>query len=404
MVDVLIGLQWGDEGKGKIVDLLAPRYDIIARFQGGPNAGHTLIVNGKKYVLHTIPSGAIHPNTLNIVGTGTVIDPMTLCAEMDMLMADGIDVSQRLELSDKAMLILPTHKMLDKYFEESKGHLKIGSTLRGIGPAYQDKYARIGIPLGHIHHKDFDAQVKELSLFHLSLLKIYGLRPEDFDLLDHAKTTWLDAIERIRSLSITAIEDTINQAIKDGAKVLAEGAQGSLLDITFGSYPFVTSSNTISANACIGLGIAPQKIRQVIGVFKAYMTRVGSGPFPTELSNETGELLRTHGHEFGATTGRRRRCGWLDTALLHKAIILNGVTDLMMTKSDVLNCLPAFTAHDKNGSAHEFASWPDDIAEITQIDHLPKNLLKYLDFIDHQTGIQVNGVSTGPQRHQMAYR
>jgi adenylosuccinate synthase len=405
MVDVLIGLQWGDEGKGKIVDILAPEYDVIARFQGGPNAGHTLVIDGKKFVLHTIPSGAIHKNTINVVGTGTVIDPVTLMHEVDFLNAEGIDVTPRLVLSDKAHLILPTHKLLDKYYELSKGELKIGSTLRGIGPTYQDKYARTGLRVGDIFKATFDKDYEHLKAQHLPILKSLGLSDEDLADLKNQEDTCFAAIERMRKLKTDVIEDYLNDMILNkGGKVLAEGAQGALLDITFGSYPFVTSSNTISASACIGLGIAPQRINKVIGIFKAYMTRVGSGPFPTELNNEIGLSIGQNGHEFGATTGRKRRCGWLDLELLKKTVIQNGVTDLVITKSDVLNCVDSISALDIDGSLKSFPSWKEDLSQFNEFEKLPEYFKSYLSYIENSCGVNVNTISTGPQRSEVIYK
>lgn len=404
MVDVLIGLQWGDEGKGKIVDILAPQYDIVARFQGGPNAGHTLVIDGKKYVLHTIPSGIIHPNTLNVVGTGTVIDPVTLMEEVDLLKTENIEVADRLILSDKAHLILPTHKLLDKYFELSKGDLKIGSTLRGIGPTYQDKYARIGLRVGDIFNADFDKEYQKLKEQHLPILRSLGLSKEDTASLNELERNCFEAIERMRKLKVDVIEDLINDSIIKGGNILAEGAQGTLLDVTFGSYPFVTSSNTISASACVGLGIAPQKIKKVIGIFKAYMTRVGSGPFPTELDNEIGENLRTSGFEFGATTGRKRRCGWLDLKLLKQTIIQNGVTDLVITKSDVLNCLDQFSAINVDGTEQTFNSWKNDLGKVNKYNDLPDNFKSYLRHIESQCNLDIKTISTGPQRSEIIYK
>lgn len=404
MVDVLIGLQWGDEGKGKIVDIIAPNYDYVARFQGGPNAGHTLVIEGKKLVLHTIPSGIIHENTLNVVGTGTVIDPVTLFGEVDFLAKEGVSVDDRLIISDKAHLIMPSHKMLDKYFELSKGDLKIGSTLRGIGPTYQDKYARTGLRTEDIFKGDFEQLYNDLKDEHLRTLISLGLTDDDIAVMTADEEQWFTAIERLRKLKIEVIEDLLNDALAKGSKVLAEGAQGTLLDVTFGSYPFVTSSNTISASACIGLGIPPNKINRVIGIFKAYMTRVGSGPFPTELLNPIGETLGVHGHEFGATTGRKRRCGWLDLQLLKKTIVQNGVTDLVITKSDVLNCLEEFSTLSTNGELDQFKSWSEDLSQINNFEDLPGNFKTYLSHIEAQCGIPVNTISTGPQRSEVIYR
>lgn len=404
MVDVLIGLQWGDEGKGKIVDIIAPNYDYVARFQGGPNAGHTLVIEGKKLVLHTIPSGIVHPNTQNVVGTGTVIDPVTLFGEVDFLAGENISVDNRLIISDKAHLIMPSHKMLDKYFEISKGDLKIGSTLRGIGPTYQDKYARIGLRTEDIFKANFESLYNDLKDEHLRTLISLGLNDEDIAVLNSDEQEWFNAIDRLRKLRIEVIEDLLNDSIAKGSKVLAEGAQGTLLDVTFGSYPFVTSSNTISASACIGLGIPPNKINKVIGIFKAYMTRVGSGPFPTEQLNPTGEKLGVHGHEFGATTGRKRRCGWLDLNLLRKTIIQNGVTDLVITKSDVLNCLDEFKALNTQNTLDTFPSWKEDLSLLSSYDQLPENFKHYVHFIEEQCGVPINTISTGPQRSEVIYR
>lgn len=404
MVDVLIGLQWGDEGKGKIVDILAPQYDVIARFQGGPNAGHTLVIDGKKFVLHTIPSGIIHPQTTNVVGTGTVIDPITLMEEVDMLEKENIEVRSRLILSDKAHLIFPTHKLLDKYFEKSKGENKIGSTLRGIGPTYQDKYARIGLRVGDVFNKEFKTSYAQLKKQHLIILNSLGLTDEDATNLIKHESECFTAIERMKTLKTDIIEDYLNNVIDKGGKVLAEGAQGTLLDITFGSYPFVTSSNTISASACVGLGIAPQKINKVIGIFKAYMTRVGSGPFPTELLNETGDTIGKHGFEFGATTGRKRRCGWLDLNLLKRTIIQNGVTDLVITKSDVLNCLDTIQTLNPDKTYSEFNAWDEDLSTISDFDDLPKHFKNYISYIEKTCETNIQTISTGPQRSQIIYK
>lgn len=402
MVDVLVGLQWGDEGKGKIVDILAPQYDIVARFQGGPNAGHTLVINGKKYVLHTVPSGAIHEGVLNVIGSGTVLDPNTLLKELASLEAEGIEIRDRLIISDKAHLILPTHKLLDKYFEESKGEQKIGSTLRGIGPCYQDKYARIGLRAGDILSDDFEKRYNAQREQHLVILR--GLGFDEDALLSEWENEWLKSINEWRKLSIKPVETLINQAIKDNKKILAEGAQGSLLDVAYGSYPFVTSSHTLSSAACTGLGIAPQRIQKVFGVFKAYMTRVGSGPFPTELHDERGKTLMVSGNEYGATTGRERRCGWLDLDLLATAIDQNGVTDLIITKSDVLNCLENFSCVDKEGQEVNMPSWSEDLGTIKDFDSLPQNFKDYLSFIENQIGQEINIISTGPDRKQMIDR
>ena len=332
-VDVLLGLQWGDEGKGKVVDVLAPRYDVIARFQGGPNAGHTLEFEGIKHVLHTIPSGIFHPGKVNIIGNGVVIDPVIFKKEIDALTAMGVDISRNLFISRKAHLILPTHRMLDAASEAIKGKAKIGSTLKGIGPAYMDKTGRNGLRVGDIEHAEFGARYDALVAKHKELLSFYQF---DRPLSDY-ETGFMEGVQLLRKMNLIDSEYKINDYLNEGRSVLAEGAQGSLLDIDFGSYPFVTSSNTITAGTCTGLGVAPSKIGEVYGIFKAYCTRVGSGPFPTELEDETGELIRKAGNEFGATTGRPRRCGWLDLPALRYTIMLNGVTKLIMTKPDVLS-------------------------------------------------------------------
>ncbi|MFT5168260.1 MAG: adenylosuccinate synthase, partial [Saprospiraceae bacterium] len=333
-VDVLLGLQWGDEGKGKIVDYLAPKYDIVARFQGGPNAGHTLIFDGKKFVLHTVPSGIFRQNLLNVIGNGVVIDPITLEKEIKNLDDAGVNYDGRLLVSRKAHLILPTHRYIDAASEAAKGVEKIGSTLKGIGPTYMDKTGRNGIRVGDILNADFKSKYDILRAKHLGLVKLY---PDiDFN-LEEQEAEWFASLDTLKSLPMVDCEYYLNKAIKDGKKILAEGAQGSMLDIDFGTYPFVTSSNTVTAGVCTGLGIAPTKIGEVIGITKAYCTRVGSGPFPTELDDEMGELLRQEGGEFGATTGRPRRCGWIDLPQLKYTIMLNGVTQLVITKIDILN-------------------------------------------------------------------
>ena len=331
--DVLLGLQWGDEGKGKIVDVLTPEYDIIARFQGGPNAGHTLEFDGIKHVLHTIPSGIFRKGVKNVIGNGVVIDPIILKQEIDKLIPLGVNIKEQLLISKKAHIILPTHKLLDKASEIAKGEKKIGSTLKGIGPTYMDKTGRNGIRVGDLFEDNFPEKYKNLVAKHSTLLNFYSMEIN----LDELEKDFFEGIELIKSLNAIDSEHYLNNAIKAGKKVLAEGAQGTLLDIDFGTYPFVTSSNTITAGTCTGLGIAPNKIKRIIGIFKAYCTRVGSGPFPTEEDNETGEKIRQLGHEFGATTGRERRCGWIDLPALKYAIMINGVTELSMMKADVLD-------------------------------------------------------------------
>jgi len=333
MVDVLLGLQWGDEGKGKIVDHLAPEYDVVARFQGGPNAGHTLNIEGRRIVLHTIPSGVFHDRPVNLIGNGVVIDPCEFKKEVNELRAINIDLISKLLISKKAHLILPTHRVLDAASESSKGHEKIGSTLKGIGPAYMDKTGRNGLRVGDLFMPDLKSKYQLLKKKHLELLTLYQF---DFD-LDQMESEWWEGIEVIKSFNCTDGEYFINEQLKKGKKVLAEGAQGSMLDVDFGTYPFVTSSNTISASACTGLGISPKSVREVIGVIKAYCTRVGGGPFPTELNDELGERMRRDGNEYGATTGRPRRCGWLDLVAVNYTIMISGVTQLVITKADVLN-------------------------------------------------------------------
>lgn len=333
MVDVILGLQWGDEGKGKIVDYFASQYDVIARFQGGPNAGHTLYVGDKKIMLHQIPSGVFHEQTVNLIGNGVVLDPVTLRREADSVAAFGIDLKKNLFISERTHLILPTHRALDKAAEGSKGEGKIGSTLKGIGPAYMDKTGRNGLRVGDLLHKSFTTQYIKLRLKYQKLLDNYNFSDD----ISTWEEEFFEAIEFLKSLNIVNGEYFLNNKISEGRKVLAEGAQGSILDIDFGTFPFVTSSNTISAGVCNGLGVAPQKIKEVIGVSKAYCTRVGGGPFPTELNDETGEKLRKVGSEFGATTGRPRRCGWMDLVALRYACMLNGVTQIVMTKADVLD-------------------------------------------------------------------
>lgn len=340
-VDILLGLQWGDEGKGKIVDFLAPKYDIIARFQGGPNAGHTLEFNGEKHVLHSIPSGIFHPSKINIIGNGVVFDPLIFDNEITKLISSGLNPTQNLLIYKRVHIILPVHRLLDAAMEKAKGSNKIGSTLKGIGPAYTDKYARHGLRIGDIDYKDFIDRYNKIKLNHIKYINSLGFSENDFLIdsftFDEYEKKWLESIEKVKKFKRVDGELFINQQIKNGKTVLAEGAQGTLLDIDFGSYPFVTSSHTIAGGACTGLGIAPSKIRNVFGVFKAYCTRVGSGPFPTEQENEKGEFLRKKGNEFGSTTGRSRRCGWLDLPALRYSTIINGVDMLFMMKADVLD-------------------------------------------------------------------
>jgi adenylosuccinate synthase len=417
-VDVLLGMQWGDEGKGKIVDVLTPNYDIIARFQGGPNAGHTLEFDGKKFVLHTIPSGIFHDGTMNLIGNGVVIDPVTLRREIQNLIEQGVPYTERLLISQKAHLILPTHRLLDAASEAAKGKDKIGSTLKGIGPTYMDKTGRNGLRIGDIEDPNFKQKYQALKEKHLQMLERLAFEPEG---LEEMEQEWMTAIEFIQTVPFVNSEYYINDALKAGKKILAEGAQGSLLDIDFGSYPFVTSSNTVCAGACTGLGIAPNKIGEVYGIFKAYCTRVGSGPFPTELFDATGQRLRDIGHEYGATTGRPRRCGWLDMVALKYAVMLNGVTKLIMTKADVLNefeTIEVATAYSVGGK--ETLELPFDHAnqtltpvtkkvkgweqELSATDPLPSALEDYISYIEAETDCTISIVSLGPDRTQTLIR
>ncbi|MBE7634625.1 adenylosuccinate synthase [Tenacibaculum finnmarkense genomovar ulcerans] len=421
-VDLLLGLQWGDEGKGKIVDVLTGDYDIIARFQGGPNAGHTLIFDGTKHVLHTIPSGIFHKTALNVVGNGVVIDPVIFKKELENLDTHKVDYTSKLLISRKAHLILPTHRLLDAASETSKGKAKIGSTLKGIGPTYMDKTGRNGMRVGDLELDNWKDKYRALTKKHLSMLSFFDVQVE-YD-LDELEAEFDLGIEKLRTLQFIDSEEYLNSAIKAGKTILAEGAQGSLLDIDFGTYPFVTSSNTTAAGACTGLGIAPNRIGDVFGIFKAYTTRVGSGPFPTELFDEDGAEMAKVGHEFGATTGRARRCGWLDLVALKYAVDVNGVTKLMMMKGDVLSgfdTLKICTSYNYKGEeiTHlpyniepenvtvnytEFKGWEDDLTKMTTADQLPKNLLDYVAFIEKETGVPVTIVSVGPDRMQTINR
>lgn len=416
--DVLLGLQWGDEGKGKIVDYIAPGYQVVARFQGGPNAGHTLVLNGVKHVLHQIPSGIFHPEITNIIGNGVVLDPITFKKEIDKLHAAGVNPHDNLIISQKTQIILPTHRLLDAASEAAKGAGKIGSTLKGISPAYQDKYARRGLRVGDLTAPDFLQRYNEVKEQHLRLLDYFHF--EGGNLKDEEER-FFEAVELLKSFKTDQTEYIINQALKDGKKVLAEGAQGALLDIDFGSYPFVTSSSTTTAGACTGLGIAPRYINQVHGIFKAYCTRVGSGPFPTELHEETGEAIRKAGNEFGSTTGRPRRTGWLDLPALQYAVMLNGATQLLMMKADVLNSFDTIkvcTAYRlANGSMTrqmphnlgiepvepiytEMPGWKTDIQSLMEPGELPKELTDYIAFIEKVTEVPISLLSTGPDRTQ----
>ncbi len=417
-IDVILGLQWGDEGKGKIVDYLAPNYDIVARFQGGPNAGHTLIFDGNKFVLHTVPSGIFRKEQLNLIGNGVVIDPITLSKELKNIEAAKVPYQDRLFVAKKAHLILPTHRYLDAASENAKGKSKIGSTLKGIGPAYMDKTGRNGLRVGDISSPDFKKKYEALKDKHLKLISLY---PEiDFDLEGEEKQ-WMESIEILNSLNHVDGEYFINNALAEGKRVLAEGAQGSMLDIDHGTYPFVTSSNTTTAGVCTGLGVAPSTIGEVIGITKAYCTRVGSGPFPTELHDETGEFLRKEGHEFGATTGRPRRCGWIDLPQLKYSIMLSGVTQLVITKIDVLNKfseVKAATTYEIDGKQTKqlpfdlcdetatpqytaYPGWEKDLTGINNFGDLPENAKSYVETLEKELDTRVSMVSTGPDRKEL---
>jgi adenylosuccinate synthase len=418
-VDVLLGLQWGDEGKGKAVDVLTPNYDVITRFQGGPNAGHSLEFNNMKHVLHTIPSGVFHQNKINIIGNGVVVDPVTFAEEFNGLLKLGIDLRKNLYLSKKTHLILPSHRALDAGKEAAKGKEKIGSTLKGIGPAYTDKTARTGLRIGDITSPKFNEKYNKAKEQHKKMLEIY---PSDFNLEEYEQE-WMKSIELLKEFTHIDSEHVINNYVNEGKKMLAEGAQGTLLDIDFGTYPFVTSSNTVCAGACTGMGIAPQKIGDVYGIFKAYITRVGSGPFPTELHDETGEEIRKIGREFGATTGRPRRCGWMDLVALKYVVMLNGVTKLIMTKADVLDAFDTIkiaTGYKIDGEVvdympydidvdlepvyREFKGWKTDITKMRNADELPAALLEYIKFIEDEVGVPVSIVSVGPERDATIFR
>lgn len=416
-VDVLLGLQWGDEGKGKVVDVLTPSYDIIARFQGGPNAGHTLEFEGIKHVLHTVPSGIFRPDALNVIGNGVVIDPIVFAGELDKLTPFNIDLKSRMLISKKAHLILPSHRLLDAASEQAKGLKKIGSTLKGIGPTYMDKTGRNGLRVGDLFSPKFHAKYEELKEKHLNLLNHY--EGFTYDLTD-MESEWFKQIERLKGLTCIESDHYLNNALKNKQRILAEGAQGTMLDIDFGTYPFVTSSNTVTAGTCTGLGVPPSAIGKVIGIFKAYCTRVGSGPFPSELDNETGELMRKEGNEFGATTGRPRRCGWLDLVQLKYAIMINGVTELCMMKADVLGIFDHIMiceAYEINGEIiTEFPydvsdleikpiltsmeGWKTDLTKLTSYDDSPEALKTYVDYLEKQLEVPIRMVSVGPDRAQ----
>lgn len=415
-VDVLLGLQWGDEGKGKVVDVFTPHYDIVARFQGGPNAGHTIVFNGTKYVLHLIPSGIFHPNTQCLIGNGVVLDPITLKGEIEKLEASGSDVRSKLFISQRAHLILPSHKLLDAASEKAKGDKKIGSTLRGIGPTYMDKTGRNGLRVGDLLEPDFEARYKTLVDKHRSMLdQLYGF---EYD-LEETAAQFKEAVAFLKTLNLVNGEAMIREALKENKKILAEGAQGTLLDIEFGSYPFVTSSNTTTAGACIGLGVPPHAIGRVFGIFKAYCTRVGAGPFPTELNDDLGESIRQAGGEFGATTGRPRRTGWIDLPLLKYAVEMNGVTDLIMTKADVLSGQPDIMActhyatpqgdtqdipFNLEAAAPQYdklPGWQADITGIQEKEAVPAALQEYITYLENYLGVPMTYLSVGPDREQI---
>lgn len=418
-VDVLLGLQWGDEGKGKIVDVLTPDYNVIARFQGGPNAGHTLEFEGIKHVLHTIPSGIFRENAVNVVGNGVVIDPIIFKKEIDALDERGVDATKRLKISKKAHLILPSHRLLDAASEAAKGKKKIGSTLKGIGPTYMDKTGRNGIRVGDTLSPKFEERYNFLKGKHEQMLSHYGAEGVPTD----TEKEWFASLDTLKRFELIDSEPYLNDKLKRDETILAEGAQGSLLDIDFGSYPFVTSSNTVCAGACTGLGIAPNRIGRVIGIFKAYCTRVGSGPFPTELFDETGDKLCDIGHEYGSTTGRKRRCGWLDLPALNYAIMINGVTELNMMKTDVLDSFDTVkvcTGYKVNGQLTnqmpfdlseevepvytELKGWNTDLTKFTDGDELPSELKDYISFIEKETGVPISVVSVGPDREQTLFQ
>ncbi|MEJ6735900.1 MAG: adenylosuccinate synthase [Flavobacteriales bacterium] len=419
-VDVLLGLQWGDEGKGKIVDVVTPKYDIIARFQGGPNAGHTLIFDDKKYVLHTIPSGIFRDETINVIGNGVVIDPIIIKEEIDKLEAIGIDVASKMLISKKAHLIVPTHKILDKYSEEQKGKNKIGSTLKGIGPTYMDKTGRNGLRMGDSLSPNFKEKYDALQEKHKAILGDYDYA----ELLTELEVKWFEAMEFMSKFTLIDSEHYINNAMVKEQTVLAEGAQGTMLDVDFGTYPFVTSSNTVTAGTCTGLGVAPNRIGEVIGIFKAYCTRVGSGPFPTELDNEVGENIRQIGHEFGATTGRDRRCGWIDLPALKYAIMINGATQLSMMKADVLDTFETIevcTHYDIDGEMYDYfpydidslnikpvykalKGWGTDLTGLTDMADAPKEFMDYITYLEQELHVPITIVSVGPDRKQTLMR
>lgn len=419
-VDVLLGLQWGDEGKGKVVDVLTPRYDVVARFQGGPNAGHTLEFEGKKYVLRSIPSGIFQHGQINVIGNGVVLDPVLFAEEAKALEESGVNLRKVLKISKKVHLILPTHRLLDAALERAKGGAKIGTTGKGIGPTYTDKVSRNGLRLGDLFH-NFDAKYSAARARHLVRLKSLDAEPQN---LKELEDKWMEALDYIKTFDIVDSEYLINGYLNEGKSVLCEGAQGTMLDVDFGSYPFVTSSNTITAGACSGLGVAPNKIGEVYGIFKAYCTRVGSGPFPTELHDETGKKIRDLGHEYGAVTGRERRCGWIDLVALRYAIMINGVTQLIMMKSDVLDSfatIKACTAYKINGEETdlfpfdidsvdiepiytELPGWQTDLTKMKSEDEFPETFSNYIRFLEEQLRTPITIISIGPDRCQTIVR
>ncbi|GAA4027209.1 adenylosuccinate synthase [Hymenobacter glaciei] len=420
-VDVLVGLQWGDEGKGKIVDVLAPTYDAVARFQGGPNAGHTLFFDGVKHVLHQVPSGIFHPHIINVVGNGVVLDPVVFRQELQKLTDRGVDWSKNLYISKKAQLILPSHRALDRISEEARGNTKIGSTLKGIGPTYSDKIGRVGLRVGHILLPDFEQRYQDAVAQHTAIAAHNHKELE----IEALEADFFSAVEFLRTLQLTDTEYLLNDLLTQGKRILAEGAQGSLLDIDFGSYPYVTSSSTIAAGACTGLGIAPRHIDKVYGIIKAYSTRVGSGPFPTELHDEVGEQIRQAGREFGSTTGRPRRTGWIDLPALRYAIMLNGVTELHLMKADVLDAFTEIQACTQYRTATgestpqlpdpgelttitpeyiALPGWNTDLTQITDAAQLPTNLVAYLAFLEKELQVPIRIVSVGPDRVSTLHR
>ena len=418
-VDVVLGLQWGDEGKGKVVDVLTPNYEVIARFQGGPNAGHSLVFDGDGLVLHTVPSGIFRPDSVNIIGNGVVIDPVILMDEIKAIEAKGVNPTQKLMIAKKAHLILPTHRMLDAASEAAKGKGKIGSTLKGIGPTYMDKTGRNGLRVGDILSPDFTQRYEALKIKHFKLLNQYDF---PFDITEY-EVKWFEAVKSMKRFTFIDSEFIMNRYLDKDVPILAEGAQGSLLDVEFGTYPFVTSSNTLASGVCTGLGVAPSRIGKVMGIFKAYCTRVGSGPFPTELFDTTGERLRNIGREYGATTGRPRRCGWLDLVALRYAVMMNGVNELIMMKADVMNGFDTvriataykidgqvvtdfpFGCHDNVEPVYtDFPGWKEDLTKVHRYEDFPESFKNYIAFIEKETGCPVKIISVGPDRSEIIIR